>query len=221
MKFSLLPVASLAFKALRQPTVLYSSTNESPKSPKEQLCDEIVFRAASALPLVALAGFGPKCKAAVNPDYRALLSPSDLATMKQTIAEGRIYVKDDFIPVDLVEALRKDIHALADEGFFKPSGLSNWAKGEGDKQGFGQQDRSVCPVVFEDPNMSQNVQLVGSKLRELRSILRETLKRPSLTDDTLAHESYFSRSLPGSSLKRHLDERHEETKGRLRGKCYP
>ena len=39
--------------------------------------------------------------------------------------------------------------------------------------------------------------------------------RPSMADITLAHESYFSRSLPGSKLNRHLDERHEETKGRV------
>ena len=36
-----------------------------------------------------------------------------------------------------------------------------------------------------------------------------------MADITLAHESYFSRSLPGSKLNRHLDERHEETKGRV------
>lgn len=35
-----------------------------------------------------------------------------------------------------------------------------------------------------------------------------------MSDITLAHESYFSRSLPGSKLNRHLDERHEETKGK-------
>ena len=34
-----------------------------------------------------------------------------------------------------------------------------------------------------------------------------------MADISLGHESYFSRSLPGSKLARHLDERHEETKG--------
>ena len=37
--------------------------------------------------------------------------------------------------------------------------------------------------------------------------------RPTMADISLGHESYFSRSLPGSKLARHLDERHEETKG--------
>jgi hypothetical protein len=44
----------------------------------------------------------------------------------------------------------------------------------------------------------------------LRSKLAEILNRPTLREE----EMYYSVSFPGASLKRHLDERHEELKGR-------
>jgi hypothetical protein len=141
------------------------------------------------------------------------LSPMDLAELKQTLGQGQIYIKDDFLSPDLVDFLRKDISVLVSQGAFAPSGLSNRAKGE--QQEFGQKDRSVCPVriALEDPNMKANSEVIGTKLDSLCDTLSVLLDRPTLKDRTLGHESYFSRSLPGASLSRHVDERHEEIKG--------
>ena len=44
---------------------------------------------------------------------------------------------------------------------------------------------------------------------EMRLTLSRSMNRPSMADITLAHESYFSRSLSGASLARHIDEFHE------------
>jgi len=49
------------------------------------------------------------------------------------------------------------------------------------------------------------------KLREELSVI---LNRPTLADNSNEHETYFSKSSEGALLPRHLDERHEEIKGR-------
>ena len=57
---------------------------------------------------------------------------------------------------------------------------------------------------------------VSRKLQDLRALLSEELNRPTMAGsdtETMAHECYFSRSTGGSTLARHMDERHEETKG--------
>ena len=48
----------------------------------------------------------------------------------------------------------------------------------------------------------------------MRYELSIVLDRPSLNSDECDHESYFSNSSKGASLPLHMDERHEEIKGR-------
>ena len=51
------------------------------------------------------------------------------------------------------------------------------------------------------------------RINQRRVQLAETLNRPSMLDNSLAHECYYSVSTEGSFLPRHMDERHEELKG--------
>lgn len=67
----------------------------------------------------------------------------------------------------------------------------------------------ICYLKNEDVSS-----IVGNKLQNLRLALAEILtNRTTMADPNLAHECYYSQSEPGSFLKRHMDERHEETKG--------
>lgn len=73
----------------------------------------------------------------------------------------------------------------------------------------------ISPVSFISENNSRAVDAFGFKIDELKNVLSVVLDRPSMSDNTLNHESYFSLSKPFASLKRHLDEKHEEL--RLKG----
>eukprot|EP00970_Alexandrium_tamarense_P009484 scaffold1899_cov182-Alexandrium_tamarense.AAC.4 len=132
---------------------------------------------------------------------------------------------------------------LHNEGKFIVNGLSDVRKGmKGEStaqatttqanQGFDvKYDRSVCPVPWwgdtltlsldseegvEVDGREENTKMLHSiqiKLQRLRLELSEILDRPTMMDSNLGHECYYSQSAPGSSLARHMDERHEETKG--------
>lgn len=101
-------------------------------------------------------------------------------------------------------------------------------------QGFDNKyDRSVCPIPWwkdslllstvdesendagtagteDDSVLLHSIQI---KLQRLRRELSQLLERPTMMNNDLDHECYYSQSRPASSLARHMDERHEETKG--------
>lgn len=150
----------------------------------------------------------------------------DVSRLQTTIRQGRVYQQDDFVSSDEITAILQDIGRLQDQGKFERSGLSNTASY---KQGFGNQDRSVCPVPWwkqalekynHDESLDKdstttvnNLDAVSDKLQQLRYALSSILDRPTLTDASLAHECYYSTAGKGSFLPRHMDERHEELKG--------
>lgn len=141
----------------------------------------------------------------------------DLVEARRVIESGQTFSVENFLEPALVEALREEIKQYAADNKFKPSGLSNFAKaspGQKDKQGFGKNDRGAAPVTFSDPANSEVMVRVGDLVDEVRLGLARVMNRPTMADITLGHESYFSRSLEGASLARHMDEHHEETKGR-------
>lgn len=73
-------------------------------------------------------------------------------------------------------------------------------------------ERFICDEI---PTKYMNTALVGDltvRIDQLRKELSKLLDRPTLKIDNLPHESYFSISPPGTFLKRHMDERHEELK---------
>jgi hypothetical protein len=136
----------------------------------------------------------------------------DFDELKAVVNSGRVFVHDDFINNDLLEALQQDIANAEREGRFIPSGLSNRADS---LQKFdARRDRAVMPVLGTTGYTSQPLQDFERKLRSLRLALANKLERPSLNDDSIAHETYYSMSKAGAALPRHLDERHEELKGR-------
>lgn len=132
-----------------------------------------------------------------------------------TVRQGRIYVWDNFLSDEMVTDVRNYIlNQTTATDRFKASGLSNNALGN--RQSFGKNDRQVTPINREDLAQSSTLDNTLSKVNHLRKRLAMSLQRPSLqygADKGLAHEFYFSVSRKGSSLRRHVDEKHEELKG--------
>jgi hypothetical protein len=155
------------------------------------------------------------------------LSTKDQSHLVETINKGMAYQAHGWLDETSVQSLLKEVDALNASGSFAPSGLSNSAKAKSAGQGFGKQDRAVCPVdwwassLHNDPagdtedtgGLDHVATIVGPRLQALRTGLSQLLTRPTLADASLAHECYYSRSSPGAFLRRHLDERHEELKG--------
>jgi 2OG-Fe(II) oxygenase superfamily len=128
----------------------------------------------------------------------------------EKIGCGRVYHHKDFLTENEVCLLLDEIESLKDS--FRKSGLSNTAQ---ENQGFGLRDRSLCAVPWW-PGVLQGQSLphmIGKKINQVRLELAERLNRPTMLDAGLAHECYYSVSYAGSTLKRHMDERHEELKG--------
>ena len=119
------------------------------------------------------------------------------------IRRGGLYVRHNWIDSAMIQALRQDIHQLYP--LFQPSGLSNRVKG--DPNEFGAQDRLTLTLTTDlEPNDARTA--TEEKLQGLQHQLEQSLQ-VSLSFT----EHYYSISPPGSRLPRHMDERHEETKG--------
>jgi hypothetical protein len=134
------------------------------------------------------------------------------------IRQGKIYVQHDFLSSDEVMKLRKDIKQLLNykSNPFHRSGLSN--RVEGDQNIFDQTDRLTCtihPYLWKgDQQYSFMRSLVEDKLETLKHELQLSTSYPGCKEPeyNLA-EMYYSVSPTGSSLPKHQDDRHEETKG--------
>jgi hypothetical protein len=125
------------------------------------------------------------------------------------ISQGGICVRHDWISRDEITALQQDITYLRAQKAFQPSGLSN--RVDGDTNMFGSSDRLTCTLT---PDIQGNVlvrSLIEQKLEVLKAEIQDTLNRKQL----YLAEQYYSVSPINSFLPRHMDERHEETKGLL------
>jgi len=159
---------------------------------------------------------------------------ASLPTISQTdvdkIANGGVAVLPDFFTNDLVERMRTDAQQLQKQGAFRPDGLSNYAKGNSDQQGFSQnQDRQTFRGIGNGSQQSWYVAELGdyktriefdNLLARLRKQLATDLDRPTLVGQERRHEITYNWYEPGAKLGRHLDEHHEETKG-PKGWRYP
>ena len=65
----------------------------------------------------------------------------------EPIGRGQLAVALGWLTPDLVARLRGDAISLRAAGAFQSSGLSNTAKGDKARQGFGASDRSVCAIT--------------------------------------------------------------------------
>lgn len=123
------------------------------------------------------------------------------------IASGEVVVISDWIPPSLAAALRNDARAIRARGLFRASGLRDNAPGT--SQVYDERDRLVCSLAPNLPGDRRVRSALDAQLDELRGQLEGALGRRGLR----CAEQYFSVHGSGSSLKRHLDERHEDTKG--------
>jgi len=146
----------------------------------------------------------------------------DANRLRRTIDAGRVYRQRDFLSPSQVSYLLREVKDLEERGVFERSGLSNTAQ---KRQGFGRKDRQLCPVPWwadslangdesvQAQVLASNNNPVAAVLQQLRLSLAQVLNRPTMADPSLQHECYYSTASDGSFLPRHMDERHEETKG--------
>ena len=141
----------------------------------------------------------------------------NIEDMVNTIQQGRVYQHMNFLTESEVEYLLNEMKE--NEQCFRPSGLSELSQKQ---QSFNiQKDRSTCPVPWwntqiimkDDDTLNPTLSQIQHKLQSLRALLSHELQRPTMMDSNLQHECYYSTSPTGSSLKIHMDERHEEMKG--------
>lgn len=144
----------------------------------------------------------------------------DMPQLQQRIRSGRVYQRFNFLSEDEVRSMWEEIHQLEDSGGFGRSGLSNTVQGS--NQQFGTNDRTLCPAPWWVDSLEGNelakttntgIPPIAARIQDLRLSLSSLLDRPTMQDASLAHECYYSMSTIGSSLARHMDERHEELKG--------
>ena len=155
-----------------------------------------------------------------------MLSEDDVAK----ISNGGVAVLPGFVPQDLVERMRADAKKLKAKGEFRPDGLSNYARGNSDQQGFSQvSDRQTFRGSGNASQQSWFVEELGdyktriefdNLLGNLRQQLASALNRPTMVAENSKHEITYNWYEPGAKLGRHLDEHHEETKG-PKGWRYP
>ena len=126
-----------------------------------------------------------------------------------SISQGGVCVKPYWInDTDVIQSIRQ--HVTLQSESFHPSGLSN--RQANDPNQFGATDRWTCTLATpttEESSSSSSCCPIETQLEQLRQELQTTLGIEQL----VLAEQYYSRSPTGSLLPRHMDERHEETKG--------
>ena len=136
----------------------------------------------------------------------------DISKLRQTITLGRVYQHENFLSEEQVQTMLQEIHEMEKDGKFVRKGLSNTAIQN--QQFSNVYDRSICVVPwFQHALEKEDTREIPTLINNLRQTLSVVLNRPTLLDNTLQHECYFSKSEIGSKLARHMDERHEELKG--------
>ena len=140
-----------------------------------------------------------------------VLSTEISSEIKKIIQSGQAYYLPNFISPEFVKKLRIETDEQIKKGLFKPSGLSNRTVKDNK---FNNKDRQIAPLVLNESGSSEILVDVHSKLKKLRFELSDILDRQSMKEN-VDHETYLSLGKVGTLLPRHVDERHEETKGRL------
>jgi hypothetical protein len=127
----------------------------------------------------------------------------------RTIALGNVFSIDGWIPCSEVAKLREFCSELKVGGYFVESGLSY----ADTPQNLGSSsDRLVCDEIPSKYTKNEIFSRLDDRIDALRMEVSSALCRNSMMRSDLPHESYFSLSLPGADLKRHMDEKHEELK---------
>ena len=149
----------------------------------------------------------------------------------ETINAGGIAVLPNFLSPSVVSRLRSDARSLYyDENAFIVDALAGYGQKAGakDKASFDpSKDRAVLPAYIpsqkrEGPFVSTTLgdadarRELTATIAQLRYELAKGLDRPGLDtpDGPNNHEISFTRFGAGANLARHVDEHHEELKGR-------
>lgn len=156
----------------------------------------------------------------------------------RTIQNGGIAVIPNYLSPTTVSRLRNDASNLYTNGHFIIDSLAGYGTDAGirDKTKFDStKDRAVLPSYVPSKNISGpfvNIELgdagarkqLATKIKSLRHELAISLNRPglllepSIQENEFAgmdgHEVSYTRFGPGAFLARHVDEHHEEVKGR-------
>lgn len=127
----------------------------------------------------------------------------------RTIASGDVFSIERWISCSEVVKLRELCFQLKEEGLFEVSGLSY---AESPQNLVSSSDRLVCDEIPTKYISSDTFSRLNDRIDSLRINVSSALCRSSMMRSELPHESYFSLSLPGADLKRHMDEKHEELK---------
>ena len=130
-------------------------------------------------------------------------------SLLSVISAGKVYSIDNWIPDKQVSLLRDFCSQLQKEGLFQASGLSYAEPSSGESV---TTERLVCDEIPSHHLDNKALNELIDKIDEIRKEISATLSRPSMRFDNLPHESYISISNPGTYLKRHMDEKHEELK---------
>ena len=139
-------------------------------------------------------------------EHRAARRRSLAALDFQPIVRGSIFATNTLFEPRLLAALRADALALEALGLYSPSGLSEAARAQ--NQDFGAADRMVCRVTPSLGGDCDARRELKQHLDDLRRALGAALGRP-----LICAEQYISIHRRGATLKRHMDEKHDELKG--------
>ena len=150
--------------------------------------------------------------------------PVLLAAVYDTIAAGQIAVVPQFLSATDITPLRHDAQHLFMDQQYSTDALAGYgSKGKFDPK----KDRSVLKLPqWKNPQLG-NAHLrhhqLGQLMHRVRTDLATNLQRPGLTHGIAASNRYggalgsteisYTRFGPGASLKKHVDEHHEEFKG--------
>ena len=201
MQFTSVTVIFAVFVAL-------SEAAFSPKQLWQQRIDNL-GKAATKLLLLSSLPIPMHAIARARADTR-IDTRIDEEELMRVVNSGRVFVHDDFLSPNEFAELQNDILRAEARGIFSVSGLSNFAASQ---QMFDKtKDRAVAPVLGGGYT-SEPLMKVAKNLGRIRRSLAVRMNRPSMSQE-LNHEIYYSISPSGAGLQLHLDERHEELKGR-------
>lgn len=126
----------------------------------------------------------------------------NITDLVDALSMGQVYCAENFIDAATVRQLRDSVLGLQQStNRFKPSGLSNKAKGTASQQNFDANDRMVSAVTANDIDSNPTLSQIVNAMNGLRVQLGATcVNRPSMVRRDLNHELYYSLSLKGRYL---------------------
>lgn len=138
-----------------------------------------------------------------------------------TIQDGKIAIIPNFLSAGEIRALRDDAQKLWEDGKFSTDALAAYgSNGKFDPT----KDRAVLKLnQWKNRNNGQweTREMMGNRMQKVRAELAYNLDRPRLNEGAAttmyghgSTEISYTRFGPGAFLKRHIDEHHEELKGR-------